>query len=60
MRRCYLCGAYLDSGERCDCEREQTEKHRPRIKRQDEASRTAENWRFEKYINDQYQRWFER
>lgn len=62
-RRCCLCGAYLDSGERCDCGCSQTDEvprgNRKPVRRVDEASRTGEDWRWEKYINDQYQRWYE-
>lgn len=62
-RRCCLCGAYLDSGERCDCERIQPDEVprgcRKPVRRVDEASRTGEDWRWEKYINEQYQRWYE-
>lgn len=62
-RRCCLCGAYLDSRERCDCGGDQTNEVprgcRKPVRRVDEASRTGEDWRWEKYINEQYQRWYE-
>ena len=62
-RRCCLCGPYLDSGERCDCERikldEMPRGSKKPVRRGDEASRSGEDWRWEKYISEQYQRWYE-
>nr|DAP14551.1 MAG TPA: hypothetical protein [Caudoviricetes sp.] len=64
-RRCAICGAYLHNNwGQCDCGSFQTEGEvYPRMCRMparagyaDEASRTGEDWRWEKRRNDQYQR----